>query len=177
MLYSVSSQYIRELPVLEEIDISGVAKDNPYAQEIKIWKTYATYLYQFLSSMGMMLQILDKTVKDPETNAEIKKALHAMFVAVTKVYDAFRAGIADMQAGKKPEYHFDPVPPPPWPDPDHPQSFFQSIWNFFRPILEQVIGKLNAGSPFATAVAALINSGDEIVKILDGVALPATMSD
>ena len=67
------------------------------------------------------------------------------------------------------------MPVPPWPDPDHPQSFFQSIWNFARPILEVVISKLPEGSPFATAVVDMINSGDEIVKILDGVALPATL--
>lgn len=175
MLYSVSPQYAEDFPALAEVDVSAVADDNPYKEDIATWKTYALYLYQFCMALQMVDQIIDKSVKDAETKAKIKKAVRALYTAAGGVQKAFLQGIDDMEAGKKPEYHFDPVPVPPWPDPEHPQSFFQSIWNFARPILEQVVSQLAEGSPFATAVVGMINCGDEVVRILDGVTLPLTM--
>jgi len=175
MLYSVNPEYSEQFPALAQSDIASVPKDNPYKEEIAAWNSYATYLYQFAMSLSMALQIVDKTVKDRDTKAKIEKGLHALYKATQGVQEAFLQGVEDMKAGKKPEYHFDPVPVPPWPDPDNPKNFYQSIWNFARPILEQVIAKLPERSPLATAVVGMINSGDEIVKILNGVALPETI--
>lgn len=173
MLYSVSPEYTKDFPPLVEVDLTEVAEDSPYAEEIKTWNSYRTYLYQFCAALLMLRQLIDKSVKDAATKANLDKAIHALYVAGQGVDEAFRQGVADMRAGKQPEYHFDPVPVPPWPDPDHPQSFYHSLWNFARPILEQVVAKLAKGSPFATAVAGMIDSGDKIVKILDGVSIPA----
>jgi hypothetical protein len=175
MQYRVSAEFSAEFPPLARLPLTAVAEDNPYKEEIEAWSSYATYLYEFAMALGMVRQIVQRTVKDEAARAKIVKALHALYEAAKGVQQAFLDGIEDMKAGRKPEYHFDPVPVPPWPDPDHPQGFFMSIWNFARPILEQVLAKLAAGSPFATAMAGLINCGDEVFKILDGANLPLTL--
>lgn len=172
MLYSVSPEYTKDFPPLIELDISDIAEDGSYQEEIKTWNSYRMYLGQFCAALLMLRQLIGSSVKDADTKAKIDKAIHALYVACQGVDEAFRLGVADMRNGKQPEYHFEPVPPPPWPDPDNPQSFFRTLWNIGRPILQELVAKLAKGSPFATAVAGMIDSGDKIVKILDGVTLP-----
>ena len=97
MLYSVSPGYVEQFPVLDQFDISLVADDNPYKEEIKARNPYATYPYQFAMSLQMVQKIIDKTVKDTHTRAKIGKALHTLYAATQGFQAAFLDKVEDMQ--------------------------------------------------------------------------------
>lgn len=164
----VTPEIERRYPKLSVAAATPAADTSPYAAQIQAWTSYTRYLAAFAGLLPVVDSIVDRLVQDKNVQADILAALQATYKAAQGVDNEFLAGIKSMEAGTPPQYNFDPVPIPNWPDPNgNTTGFFDEVWNMVKPVLEQVMTKVASASPIAAAVAGLINSGDAVAAILD----------
>lgn len=164
----VTPEIEKRYPSLEVAAATPAADPSPYAAQIQAWTSYTRYLASFAGLLPVVDSIVDRFVQDKNVQADILAALQATYKAAQGVDNEFLAGIKSMEGGTPPQYSFDPVQIPDWPDPNsNATGFFDEVWNMVKPILEQVMTMVASASPIAAAVAGLINSGDAVAAILD----------
>lgn len=135
--------------------------------QIEIWTGYTHYL---LAADGL-LRLTDALCKkrlDEEAFKRVSAVIGATHVALQGVNEQLIKGIENMREGKAPEFTLDPSPIPDWSADSGDASVFAGAWEAIKAVLERMMDAASPSSVMAVALAGVINSGDDIVKSLEG---------
>jgi hypothetical protein len=140
------------------------AKQNP--SQIEVWTGYTHYL---LAADGL-LRLTDAICKKKLDEAAFKKVsgvIAATHVALKAMNEQLLKGIEKMKEGEAPDFSFDPSPIPDWPADTGETSVFAGAWEAMKAVLEKMLEATDRSSVMGAAIAAVISSGDEIIKSLE----------
>lgn len=134
--------------------------------QIEVWTGYTHYL---LAADGL-LRLTDALCKkklDEARFAKVSGVIAATHVALKAMNEQLLKGIEKMKEGEAPDFSFDPSPIPDWPADSGETSVFSGAWEAMKAVLEKMLEATDSSGVMGAAIAAVISSGDEIIKSLE----------